>query len=762
MPEGADPALMQDFLTEAWELVERLDADLVTLESEPASAALLDQIFRALHTIKGAASFLSLGALTGFAHAAEDALNRLRKGEIRVTPPVIDAMLRSVDVLRGQLTAIGGGYEPSPGPEDLIAQLRAIAGGTGAAPATHASAVPAGARGPTAVDAPKDASVPFCGARLRPLNLAAEKADILPFMIEDLRESVAQMDAALARGDRLGVDLQAAAAAVRPIGDYFQLGALRRLGELIEISSAVIAAAPPDARAECVLRLRAVALLLSAAGDCLAAGHEPEWELDTFASRLEGSLMGSTNPQSLPALRAGDPLLILAADGMIAGDPGASARVDSAPAAGVRAEADAPGDRAEAERRGDKGGERGGAAGPAESTVRVEVERLETLLNLVGELVLNKNQIMGLSRQLRSLGLPHELQQSLSGALSDLDRLTAELQVGVMRTRMQPLNKLFGKYTRVVRDLARKTGKEVELVIEGGETEVDKSVLELLADPLVHMIRNSVDHGLEKPEAREHAGKSRVGTVRLSAQHQGGHVRVAIRDDGRGIDKARVGAKAVERGLITGEQLAAMSDREVCRLIFAPGLSTAEQVSDLSGRGVGMDVVLTNINTLGGQVTVESSPGGGTMIEILIPLTVAIMPAMMVGIGKHDYAVPVSCIREIVRPERRQLRTLGGQPVFRLRDSVLPLIDMRDRLGEARSSENDGFAVVVGVGQQAAGLLVDRLIGQQEVVIKPLDDAYTSGGPFSGATIAEDGEVSLILDVIRLLRSCSPAEAAAA
>lgn len=382
-------------------------------------------------------------------------------------------------------------------------------------------------------------------------------------------------------------------------------------------------------------------------------------------------------------------------------------------------------------------------------------------MNLVGEMVLTKNQVLGVTRQLRGTELPQEMLEAVGTVAGALDRLTGELQMGVMRTRMQPLGKLFGKYPRIIRDLAQKTNKRVDLVIEGGDTEVDKTVLEMLGDPLVHMLRNSVDHGLEEPQDRLAAGKDETGTIRLTASHQGGHVCVTIADDGRGISREVIASKAVEKGLATPESVASMSDSEIFAFIFAAGFSTAAQVSDLSGRGVGMDVVRTNITKLGGQINVDSTLGEGTTIEVSIPLTVAIMPAMIVGVGENEYAVPITCIHEIVRPEPEDLSSVAGKPVMRLRESVLPLVDTPAMLNEPGSEDERVFVVVVSVGQQSAGLIVDRIVGQQEVVIKPLEDEYTQGGPFSGATIREDGEVSLILDAAQVIRTANATDTCA-
>jgi two-component system chemotaxis sensor kinase CheA len=509
---------------------------------------------------------------------------------------------------------------------------------------------------------------------------------------------------------------------------------------------------------EGVVRLKAVRHLIDRQAEALSRGVMLSWPLGTFGERLRLLAKGGVLEGEVGGKHGGDPERVLELDGVqVAADAGVVGGGVSRSRAGE--EVASGGEKKAAPSGGSEGASRSSVG---EQTIRVEVDRLEALLNLVGQLVLNKNRVLAMCRKLRDFKLPHEFSENLMNAASELDSLTSELQVGVMRTRMQPLAKLFDRYPRVIRDIARMTGKEIDLEISGKETEVDKSVLELLADPLVHLLRNSADHGVEQPEAREKVGKRRMGTIRLSAEHQGSHVRVEIADDGKGLDRELLGRKAVERGLVTAEQLAEMGEEEVFRFIFEPGFSTAEKVSDLSGRGVGMDVVRTNITKMNGTVNLRSERGGGTTIEILIPLTVAIMPAMMVGVGGHLYAVPLTNILEIVRPEGSAVSTIKGQPVLRLRDSVLPLVDMRERLGETGPALSTRFAVVVGVGQQRAGLVVDRLIGQQEVVIKPLDDRHTSGGPFSGATIREDGNVSLILDVVQLMRQAPAPERAAA
>jgi two-component system chemotaxis sensor kinase CheA len=396
----------------------------------------------------------------------------------------------------------------------------------------------------------------------------------------------------------------------------------------------------------------------------------------------------------------------------------------------------------------------------SDSTIRVEVGRLEALMNLVGELVLEKNRIGAIARKLaHAIGSTHhELSEQAALAAGGLDRIAADIQTAVMRTRLQPLDKLFGKYPRLIRDLAGKTGKKIELVIEGGETEVDRSVIEELGDPLVHLLRNAADHGLELPDERVKRGKNPTGTITLRASHQGSHVKIEVADDGRGLSRERIVAKAVERGLVSAEMAATMDDRAIYPFIFEPGFSTAEKVSDLSGRGVGMDVVRTNIARIKGAIDLSSTPGLGTTVSITIPLTLAILPAMMVEVKGEVYAIPLDHVVEIVKPSKEQVSTIGSTPVLRLRDAVLPLVSAVEAFGLPQEEGDDlPFAVILDMNQRRAGLRVGSLIGQHDIVIKPLDgvsrDGTSEPNPVSGATVRDDGGVSLIVDVASLLRS---------
>ncbi|MFK7788388.1 MAG: chemotaxis protein CheW [Phycisphaeraceae bacterium] len=764
-----DASLMQDFLTESTELIEQLDADLVKLESvdEDGQGELLNASFRALHTIKGAASFLGLDNVIKFAHVAEDALNRLRKGEIAVSTVVMDALLQSADVVRSQIDELSAGLEAQEAPAELVAQLESIIKNQPAGEVEEAAAEP---------EAPAEANT--CqeldeqGLPGNPLLLPPQKQDLLEFMVADMQDYAGQINEVITQ---FGNDAtcEEAATSLSEIADnlsktveFFELDSLNIAIKLLINIASTIGDAPRAVVDEMSIRILGIKWMLDEQSTWLEKGRSLNWNLETICERVEMLCKHETLAEDITGAHENNPVQVLLLDGVISAPADAAPQAEpEAPAESATAEVAAPTvpdaevkaapDATQADPSADAPPAKKAAPTKqvaAEQTIRVEVGRLESLLNLVGQLVLNKNRVLAQTRMLEDLNVEPDKIESFNAAAGELDRLTGELQVSVMKTRMQPLAKLFDRYPRVIRDLARQTGKQIDLQLVGKETEVDKTVLENLSDPLVHILRNSADHGVEQPEDRKAAGKNPKGTIKLEANHQGSHVRVAIIDDGKGLDREVIGSKAIEKGLTTPDQLEKLDDSDVFRFIFEAGFSTAAQVSDLSGRGVGMDVVRTNIAKLNGTINIRSAKGKGTTIEILIPLTVAIMPAMIVGVGKHLYSIPLQSIEEIVRPEEGEVSTIQGQRVMRLRDTVLPLTDMRKRLNETVEEDGGKFAVVVSVGGQRAGLCVDRLIGQQEIVIKPLDDSYTQGGPFSGATIREDGKVSLILDVVQLIR----------
>lgn len=388
------------------------------------------------------------------------------------------------------------------------------------------------------------------------------------------------------------------------------------------------------------------------------------------------------------------------------------------------------------------------AAPQGETTVRVDTKRLDDIMNLVGELVLVRNRLSTLQSTVEN--------EHVSSAVANLDVVTADLQNAVMKTRMQPIKKVFGRFPRVVRDLARALSKEIVLEMEGEDTDLDKNLVEALADPLVHLVRNAVDHGIEMPDEREKAGKSRAGTVLLKASQEGDHIELTIADDGGGMDPDKLRGIAVSKGLMDADAAGRLSDHECYNLIFAPGFSTKEQISDISGRGVGMDVVKTRIVQLNGSVEIDSKLGEGSSLVIKVPLTLAIMPTLMVVLGEQAFALPLVNVCEIFDLDLSKTNIVDGQQVVVVRDKPLPLYYLSEWLVEGRSRadrKTNGHVVIVGVGTQRVGFVVDELLGQEEVVIKPLGKMIQGTDGLAGATITGDGNIALILDVPGLLKA---------
>lgn len=387
-----------------------------------------------------------------------------------------------------------------------------------------------------------------------------------------------------------------------------------------------------------------------------------------------------------------------------------------------------------------------------ETTVRVDTKRLDDIMNMVGELVLVRNRLVTLESSAAK-------DEEVTKAVANLDLVTANLQSAVMKTRMQPIKKVFGRFPRVVRDLAKNLQKEVNLVLKGEDTDLDKNLVEALADPLVHLVRNSVDHGIESPEKRIQKGKNRSGTVTLSAEQEGDHILLAIEDDGAGIDPENLRAMAIEKGLIDEEAAARLNETDSYDLLFMPGFSTKTEITDVSGRGVGMDVVKTRIVQLNGSVEIQSKIDEGTRFLIKVPLTLAILPTLMVELGKQPFALPLVSVSEIFNLERSAMKNIDGQQVIMVRDKAMPLFFLNRwlvrKVVDNNDYESDGHVVVVHVGMQKVGFVVDHLVGQEEVVIKPLGAMLTGTAGLAGATITGDGKIALILDVPGLIKAYS-------
>lgn len=745
-----DPEILQDFLTESGELLEQFDSDLVSLERSPEDEELVNRAFRALHTIKGSASFLSLEEIVRVAHASEEALNAARKGQVRLDRPAMDQLLAAADVIKRQMHELRRGGVMERADESLIAALTALGRGEAMVGPAPAASAPSAARAEPSGDA---------------LALPPHKEELVGFMVSDVQDALHRIEAIVARmgktedrGDAAADLLETSQGLERSV-EFFELTTMAELASALSLGGERFGDLADDAWAQVAPRVLGAVRVMQDIAEGVAEHRVRKWEIGGLLSTLTDLALGNGVPakQRLGAGSSAEDAL--SADGVVcASKPRAAAapvvqeEAPSAEAVAVTSGKSAGGKGVEA------GGESGKGGGEA-ATIRVDVQRLESLLDLVGELVLQKNRVASVARKAcASAGLPVDIRESLTEASEDLDRVTGDLQLAVMRTRMQPLDKVFGRYPRLIRDLERATGKSLRLEIVGGETEVDKTVIELIGDPLVHLLRNSADHGVETPETRRGAGKSETGTIRLSAQHAGEHVVIEVSDDGAGLHRERILTRAVERGLVSAEAGAALPDGDVFKFIFAPGFSTAEVVSDLSGRGVGMDVVNTNIQKMKGSVSLRSGAGQGTTVSIAIPLTLAILDAMIVGLGEEEYAIPLSSVVEIVKPRDEQVETIRGGRVMRLRDTVLPLVDGWQALGGDMSQREEApFAVVLSHGGKSAGLMVSKLIGQREIVVKTLDGNLSQGSAVSGVTVGEDGEASLIVDVARLLAGAGAA-----
>ncbi len=739
-----DPEILQDFITESGELLEQLEGDLVVLESTPQDPELLNQIFRALHTIKGSASFLALTNLVAIAHVAESALNAARNGDIIIGSSEMDQLLAAVDVLKIQFDEIiSGNMDLTAADPGLIESLSKLGEGN----IVDDNEIPGV---DMAAGLSEDGAHPD-GRTIRKLSLDSSRLDLIDALATDIedtiKESVLKIEqlrdetTRVAAGNALSDLFEELIKTI----DFFDIPEMMTLAKTIESGVESLDCLNNDALGQVIPRLHGLCLLFAEQTSQLSNQISVSWNTDTLTEQLLGWINGDGNEDEMLDANA-DGFDALHADGIPFGD------LVGSPDTNVPQDQDATGSSANDGAAGPQSTAKRTAIGTIEQTIRVEVGRLESLMNLVGELVLQKNRIGALSDDIEKSKIDNEIIEQMESTAGMLDRVTGDIQLAVMRTRMQPLDKIFGKYPRLVRDLAGKTEKKINLVIEGGDTEVDKSVIEELGDPLVHLLRNSGDHGIELPADRIAAGKDEIGTIKLIAGHAGSHVCVQIIDDGKGLDRNVIGAKAVEKGLVSEEQLGTMSDEEVFLFILEAGFSTAEQVSDLSGRGVGMDVVRTNIESkLKGELTIESETGKGTTLTITIPLTVAIMPAMMVAVADEVFAIPLTNITEIVRPSPDQLSGLGNDPVIHLRGQVYPLISAQQVFDVPQSKIGDeDFVVVISYNQRVIGLNVSSVIGQQEIVIKPLDGVQREG-PISGATIRNDGSVSLIMDIAKLV-----------
>ncbi|RAS63519.1 two-component system chemotaxis sensor kinase CheA [Vibrio diazotrophicus] len=731
MSYDLDEDILQDFLVEAGEILELLSEQLVELENDPENKDLLNAIFRGFHTVKGGAGFLSLTELVETCHGAENVFDILRNGQRSVTPSLMDTMLRSLDTVNEQFRAVQDGEPLTPADPALLDELHNLC-------KPESEDAPAAAQEPVVEDVVIEEPVVEAPVQSQPEETKLS-ADSIDEITQDEFEKL--LDELHGKGKSPGVAAKSEAAPAQPSAptnadlsgditdDEFEklLDELHGKGKSPTNSSAPQAPAQPAASS--------------------AAGAEGDLMTDEEFEKLLDELHGAGKGPSIEEL---DMATRPAAANPQPAAPAAAAKA-SAPKAVAPKVAAAEKPAVPAVKQPEEKREVAAAKKPqnqAEATVRVDTSTLDVIMNMVGELVLVRNRLL-------SLGL-NSNDEEMSKAVANLDVVTADLQGAVMKTRMQPIKKVFGRFPRVVRDLARSLDKDIVLEMRGEETDLDKNLVEALADPLIHLVRNSVDHGIEMPDERAKSGKSRTGKVILSASQEGDHIELAIVDDGAGMDPQKLRSIAVKRGMMDEDAASSLTDKECFNLIFMPGFSSKEKISDISGRGVGMDVVKTAINTLNGSIDIDSELGKGTKITIKVPLTLAILPTLMVGVAGHPFALPLASVNEIFHLDLGRTNVVDGQLTIIVRDKSIPLFYLQNWLapqaGKVQARKGHGHVVIVQLGSQRVGFVVDTLIGQEEVVIKPLDKLLQGTPGMAGATITSDGHIALILDVPDLLK----------
>ncbi|WP_032094420.1 MULTISPECIES: chemotaxis protein CheA [unclassified Alteromonas] len=750
MSFDVDEEILQDFLVEAGEILEQLQEQLVDLENNPEDANLLNAIFRGYHTVKGGAGFLSLTELVEICHGAENVFDVMRNGQRTLTPELMDIILQATDVVVDMFERVKSQEPLEPADAKLVDTLHKLSKPESPDENIFDTDESAPSAQPEIASEPEpELEFDFVDEAPAPASSGGDideiSEDEFEALLDELHGSSAPGKSAPGQS-ATGTKSEAKASAA-PSSDVTSPDVSSSSGDDItddefeallddlhgkgKFSAAEESAAPSQPAPQST----------SASGDEEITDDEFEALLD----QLHGSGQGPT-VQSASDTKAPEPNVDKAATEAIQkAKQSAPAAAKAAPAASApsKAASAAPASK-DAGKKDEK--KASPSSPPAETTVRVDTKRLDQIMNMVGELVLVRNRLI-------SLGI-NTNDESMSKAIANLDVVTGDLQGAVMKTRMQPIKKVFGRFPRVVRDLARSLKKEITLELEGEETDLDKNLVEALADPLVHLVRNSVDHGVEMPDDRAASGKPRMGTVKLSASQEGDHILLTIEDDGKGMDPEKLKEIAISRGVLDADAAARMSDVEAFNLIFAPGFSTKTEISDISGRGVGMDVVKTKINQLNGTVNIDSQLGKGTRLEIKVPLTLAILPTLMIIIGKQTFALPLGSVSEIINMDIKKTNTVDGQLTMIVRSKAIPLFFLGDWLirGPKSIEREKGHVVVVQVGTRQVGFVVDALIGQEEVVIKPLD-ALLQGTPgMAGATITSDGGIALILDIPSLLK----------
>ena len=675
---------MEMFLDESREHLQSLNDGLLSLENDPEDLSVLNEIFRNAHTLKGMSATMGYTKTAELTHDMENLLDMLRKEQLKVSSEIIDVIFKCVDSLQEMVENIGNGEsEDLVDVSDLVRQVNAIAKGDAA---------------PAAEEAEEAAEGENAAAPVLELNdtdetviREAKNSGLIPYAVH-----VEIAESCLLKSAR----------------SYMVMNVLDELGDVIK-------SVPPaqDLEQEKFDHSFDVVIVTDAEPKAIEDGVSAISEI-TEVKVTEITLSASKEETKEEAPKA------------------------AAPAA-KKAEPKKADAKAEAKKPAGKNDKKAHVAG---QSVRVDIEKLDTLMNLVGELVTNKVR-------LEQIGMTHRLTE-LTETLEQMDRVTSDLQSVVMKVRMVPVSQVFNRFPRMVRDLAKELNKDINLTIEGEDTELDRTVINEIGDPLMHLLRNSLDHGVEHPDDREAKGKPRTGEVGLIARHEGNNVVIMVTDDGAGINADKIRNKAVEKGMISREEADALPDADAVRLIFLPGFSTAETITDVSGRGVGMDVVRSKIESLGGHVDVETKIDEGSVFKIKLPLTLAIIQAMLVKVQDEMYAIPLGNIDSTINITPDDIKTVQNKEVIVLRGQIIPIARLGEVLSVPKGADNDEediFVVVVHVGDHKIGIVVDNLIGQQEIVIKTLGKLLSGLKMLAGATVLGDGHVAMILDVSALM-----------
>ncbi|MEP1551165.1 chemotaxis protein CheA [Paraglaciecola sp.] len=708
MAFDVDEEILQDFLVEAGEILEQLQEQLVDLENNPEDADLLNAIFRGYHTVKGGAGFLSLTELVEICHGAENVFDIMRNGQRTLTPELMDVILQATDCVVVMFDNVKAGEPLVAAEQSLIETLTRLS-----KPESEDEVATVEEVVEEVVEqVPEEAPEPSSTASADSDDFSEDEFEALLDELHGNGAPVSKEDAAPAgNATDTGSDEDISDDEFEALLDQLHGKGQFKAEEKAEAASSDSNSAPTNASGDDITDDEFEALLDELHGK----GKGPVDDNDV--AKPENKAVKEVKKAAAPAKDSEVKVSQAKAPAKAASKPIAK-KEEKKPAAPVQ----------------------------GETTVRVDTKRLDQIMNMVGELVLVRNRLLSLGVNVND--------ESMSKAIANLDVVTGDLQGAVMKTRMQPIKKVFGRFPRVVRDLARTLKKEITLELEGEETDLDKNLVEALADPLVHLVRNSVDHGIEMPDERKAAGKPALGTVKLSASQEGDHILLSIVDDGKGMDPDKLKEIAISRGVLDADAAARMTDVEAFNLIFAPGFSTKTEISEVSGRGVGMDVVKTKINQLNGTVSIDSQMGIGTTLEIKVPLTLAILPTLMIVIGEQTFALPLGSVNEIINMDVEKTNTVDGQLTMIVRSKAIPLFYLGEWLNRSKAGfdKSKGHVVVVQIGTQQLGFVVDALIGQEEVVIKPLDELLQGTPGMAGATITSDGGIALILDIPGLLK----------